>query len=68
MKEKFNFHPRPFGFKGLGFDVVNGAVKARSQSGKGALPGELKLHESPYIINYPRNKLPHLSSLTVFTF
>lgn len=61
MKEKFNFHPRPFGFKRLGFDVVNGA-------GKGALPGELKLHESPYIINYPRNKLPHLSSLTVFTF
>lgn len=68
MKEKIHFHPRSFSFKILGFDVVNTAVKTSSQPGEGALSGELKFHRSPYVINYLRNKLPHLSSLTTFSF
>jgi len=66
MKENFYFHPSYFSFKRLVLVVVNTAVK--ENCGEGALPGELKLHGSPYITNYLRKKLPYLSSQTAFPF
>lgn len=69
MKEKFHFHPRSFSFKRLGFDIVNTAsqskliIRGRSTASSAEAPWEL-----PTLTTALRNKMPYLSSLTIFPF